>query len=64
MFKQLIAFSLIILGLFSIFNFISHHSIDVADGKQHAMIGIMMILAGILVLRAKFKLGSWSKFDS
>lgn len=63
MFKQLIGFSLIILGIFSMVNFISHHTVDVADGNQHAMIGIMMIFSGILTLKVKFKLGSWSKFS-
>lgn len=54
MIKILMGFSLIILGVFSMLNFVSHHVDSVAEhGNQHGMIGILMVLVGIVVLKSK-----------
>lgn len=63
MFKQLLGFSLIIIGVFSIMNFISHHTaIPSGDNGAHALMGGILVFLGVIVAFVPFKLGSWSDF--
>lgn len=63
MFKQLIGFSLVVLGVFSMVNFISHHvEVPLTDSEGHVFAGLIMIVLGFVVALVPFKLGSWSNF--
>ena len=50
MFKDLLGFSLIIMGVFSLLNFISHHTgFPINEKDYHEFVGILLIIGGILV---------------
>ena len=63
MFKDLIGFSLIIMGVFSLLNFISHHTgLPVNEKDYHEFVGILLIVGGTLVIKTEFKLDGWNLF--
>lgn len=62
MIKDLLAFSLILIGIVEFGNFFAHHESIVPDGKQHAMAGIIMCIVGVFLLKTKVSFNGWTKF--
>jgi uncharacterized membrane protein HdeD (DUF308 family) len=64
MFKDLISWSLVLIGVAEIINFFSHHTgeIPVNDGNSHALVGIVLVVAGVFLLKTKISFDSWTKF--
>lgn len=63
MFKKVLGFTLIILGIIGVGNFITHHvNVPLNDNESHALIGLILICAGFWVLRVKHILNGWTDF--
>lgn len=64
MFKQMIAFSLILIGIVELGNFFAHHgaNVPINDYNSHAFAGLIMCVAGVFLLRAKISFNGWTNF--
>jgi hypothetical protein len=63
MIKELVSWSLILFGIIEIGNFFAHHgtSIPVSDYSSHALIGLILCVAGVFLLKVNLSFDSWSK---
>ena len=54
--KDLIGFSLILIGIIEIGNFFSHHwsNVPVNDGNSHALVGVILSVAGVFLIKTKW----------
>lgn len=64
MFKKILGFILIILGIIGVGNFINHHiTVPFNDDSSHALIGLILIFAGIWLMRVKAILNGWTNLS-
>lgn len=62
MIKDLLGFSLILIGIIEMGNFFAHHGTNVSDGKQHALAGVIMCIVGVFLLKTTVSFNGWTKF--
>lgn len=64
MIKDLIGFSLVLIGLVEIGNFFSHHggNVPLNDYSSHAFAGLIMCAAGVFLVKTRVSFDSWTKF--
>lgn len=65
MVKDLIGFSLILIGIVEIGNFFAHHGTNtpINDYNSHAFAGLILCVAGVYILKMKSPfIASWTKF--
>jgi hypothetical protein len=63
MFRELLAWSLILFGIIEIGNFFAHHESNTpfGDYKRHALAGLIMCVSGAVLLKTKLSFDYWSK---
>lgn len=56
MFKELLAFSIILMGIVEMVNFIEHHGsgVIIEDGNVHALAGAILCVFGVFLLKRRF----------
>lgn len=64
MIKDLIGWSLILIGIVEFGNFFAHHGANIPenDYNSHVFVGLVLSIAGIFLLKTRVSFDTWTKF--